>query len=81
LHGQRGEVARARLSGFLIGAELAATRAWWLGQEIVIIGAGRLAGLYQRALASQGVPATQADAGRVTLAGLTAARHAAGEQA
>lgn len=80
LHGQGGDVARARLSGLLIGAELAATRAWWLGQQIALIGAGRLAGLYRRALAAQGVPATLTDADTVTLAGLTAARHATRER-
>ena len=81
LHGQGGDAARARLSGLLIGAELAATRAWWLGQEIVLIGAGRLAALYRRALAAQGVPATLTDADAVTLAGLTAARDGARDAA
>jgi len=73
LHGLSAGAARARLSGLLIGAELAATRPYWLGQQIGVIGAGAVAGLYVRALAAQGAPATQADAARVTLAGLTAA--------
>ncbi|SEM74122.1 2-dehydro-3-deoxygalactonokinase [Loktanella fryxellensis] len=65
--------ARARLSGLLIGAELAATRAYWLGQQIAVIGAGTLAGLYVAALGAQAAPATQVNADRATLAGLTAA--------
>ncbi|WP_394153844.1 2-dehydro-3-deoxygalactonokinase [Loktanella salsilacus] len=66
-------VARARLSGLLIGAELAATKPYWLGQQIAVIGAGALAGLYVTALGAQAAPATQVNADRATLAGLTAA--------
>lgn len=65
--------ARARLSGLLIGAELAATKPYWLGQQIAVIGAGTLAGLYVTALGAQAAPATQVNADRATLAGLTAA--------
>ena len=75
LHGLDGGTARARLSGLLIGAELAATRAYWLGQNIAVIGAGTLSRLYVTALAQQSVIATQADNDSVTLAGLTAAYH------
>ena len=64
---------RARLSGLLIGAELAAARPYWLGQQVAVIGAGRIAGIYVAALAAQGVPATQVQGDSVTLAGLTAA--------
>ncbi|MFZ3582516.1 2-dehydro-3-deoxygalactonokinase [Loktanella sp. DJP18] len=66
-------VARARLSGLLIGAELAATKPYWLGQQIAVIGAGTLALLYVTALGAQSAPATQVNADRATLAGLTAA--------
>ncbi len=65
--------SRARLSGILIGAELAAARPYWLGQNVAIIGADATAGHYVAALAAQGVPATHADAERMTLSGLTAA--------
>jgi len=65
--------ARASLSGLLIGAELAASKPYWLGQQIAVIGDGALSALYVRALAAQGAPATMADAARATLAGLTAA--------
>ncbi len=76
LRGQDGGAARARLSGLLIGAELAAAKPYWLGQQIGVIGAGELAGLYVRALATQGAPATQANGTAATLAGLTAAWNA-----
>ena len=65
--------ARARLSGLLIGAELAASKPYWLGQSVAILGPDGPARLYAQALAAQGVPATITDAPRMTLAGLTAA--------
>ncbi|GGL51993.1 2-dehydro-3-deoxygalactonokinase [Wenxinia marina] len=73
LHGQTAAVARARLSGLLIGAELAAARPYWLGQRVGLIGEGTLAGRYRAALEAQGVPVETADADAVTLAGLAAA--------
>lgn len=69
-------VARARLSGLLIGAELAAARPYWLGQQIALIGDPKLSAIYATALESQGAPAAQADATRATLAGLTKAYQA-----
>ena len=77
LHGQTGPQARGRLSGLLIGAELAATRAYWLGQQIAIIGNGKVARLYQQALATQGARAQLTDTTTITLAGLIAARRKA----
>ena len=65
--------ARARLSGLLIGAELAATKPYWLGQRIALLGDGRLAGLYANALAAEGAVPETADVTRATLTGLTAA--------
>lgn len=73
LTGLTADTARARLSGLLIGAELAATKPYWLGQQVAVIGNGTLARIYVDALATQGVPATQAGGERITLAGLTAA--------
>ena len=67
------ETARARLSGLLIGAELAGAKPYWLGQQIAVIGAGPLAALYVRALDLQSAPATQVKADAITLAGLAAA--------
>ena len=73
LSGLSPAAARARLSGLLIGAELAGAKPYWLGQQIAVIGDGTLAGHYIKALAAQGVAATQVDATAATLAGLTAA--------
>ncbi|MCG6883014.1 MAG: 2-dehydro-3-deoxygalactonokinase [Silicimonas sp.] len=65
--------AKARLSGLLIGAELAAAKPYWLGQRIVLLGDGRLAGLYSRALSAEGAAPETADVTHATLTGLTAA--------
>lgn len=73
LHGMSEATARARLSGLLIGAELAGAKPYWLGQQIAVIGAGGLSALYVRALAAQSAPATQVKGDAITLAGLTAA--------
>lgn len=73
LHGLAPATARARLSGLLIGAELAASRPYWLGQKIGVIGAGTVARIYVGALAQQSAAATMANGAAVTLAGLTAA--------
>ena len=72
LQGQTASTARAKLSGLLIGAELAAARPYWLGQPVVLIGAPALTELYAAALAAQGVTAPRADSAPLTLAGLTA---------
>lgn len=66
-------VARARLSGTLIGWELAATKPWWLGSDITIIGASGLARLYAEALTAQGLAPRSVSVEDATLAGLNAA--------
>jgi 2-dehydro-3-deoxygalactonokinase len=73
LFGLAPERGRARLSGLLIGAELAAARAYWLGREVVLIGAPALAEAYRDALALAGLAARIADATEMTRAGLAAA--------
>lgn len=73
LNGQAPDTARARLSGLLLGAELAAARPFWLGQQVAIVGDDTLANAYAAALSAQGVPAIIADAPRMTRAGLQAA--------
>ena len=74
LDGMSGGAARARLFGGLIGAELAASRPYWLGQQVALIGPERAARPYAEALARQGVPVTRTDEERMTLAGFNAAR-------
>jgi len=73
LNGMQNGTAKARLSGLLIGAELAGAKPYWLGQQVAVIGAGGLCSLYVRALAAQSAPATQGKGDAITLAGLTAA--------
>lgn len=73
LSGLDGGTARARLSGALIGAELAAARPYWLGQSVALIGEEPLSGFYAKALATQGLEAESADAEACTLGGLTTA--------
>ncbi len=73
LNDMEGTAARAQLSGLLIGTELAAAKPYWLGQQIAVIGEGKLSKLYVDALATQAAPATQVNAATITLAGLTAA--------
>lgn len=65
--------AKSRLSGMLIGLELAGARPYWLGQKIALVGDPKLSGLYKTALDQQGVPAELADGDAMTLAGLKAA--------
>jgi 2-dehydro-3-deoxygalactonokinase len=64
--------ARSRLSGLLIGIELAAARPYWLGQQVLLVGASPLCATYARALAKQGVAARTLPAGACTIAGLAA---------
>jgi 2-dehydro-3-deoxygalactonokinase len=71
-HGSDG--ARSRLSGLLIGAELAAARPWWLGQDVVVIGAADPARIYAQALTAQGAAPRSADGTAVARAGLGLAR-------
>ena len=73
LDGLNPDAARARLSGLLIGAELAAMRPYWLGQQVALIGAESLSRAYAEALQLQSVPCHSAGVEDMTLAGLTAA--------
>lgn len=75
------QIARAQLSGLLIGWELAGAKPYWLGQEVALIGAPALSALYARALTSQGVQVQTADAEAATLAGLHRAFKRIGQSA
>ena len=65
--------AKSRLSGLLIGAELAAARPYWLGQSLAMIGQKSMGVGYAAAFAAQHVPVIQTDTAQMTLAGLKAA--------
>lgn len=73
LRGLDGSIARSRLSGYLIGMELAAARQFWRGQNIVLIGAPELSAAYATALRAQGEEVRVFDAEAMTLAGLRGA--------
>jgi 2-dehydro-3-deoxygalactonokinase len=73
LHNLQGATARARLSGLLIGSELAAARPYWLGQQVALIGEPDLCHTYATALQAQGVSPILAEGPAMTLAGLAAA--------
>lgn len=72
LENQSADIARAKLSGGLIGMELAAAKPYWLGQNVALIGSSALCALYEKALSEQGVNATTSNVSEVTLAGLGA---------
>ncbi len=81
LNGTVGGAARARLSGLLIGVEIAAAKPYWLGQNIALIGASPLSALYAKALEAQGVPTLCVSVDDMTLAGLRAAHGSLKENA
>jgi len=70
LEGWPPERVRARLSGLLIGAELAAMRGYWDEGVIHVVGSGTLARAYVAALSALGHRAVAEDAEALTLAGL-----------
>lgn len=74
LEGLGREAARSRLSGLLIGAELAATRTRWEGRKVHLVGADTLAGAYATALEHAGATVVRHDAEALTLAGLSRVR-------
>jgi 2-dehydro-3-deoxygalactonokinase len=73
VNGQNPVTARSQLSGYLMGLELAGARAYWLGQDIVLVGDTSLCTLYQSALDMMGAPARRLDATELTLNGLRSA--------
>jgi 2-dehydro-3-deoxygalactonokinase len=73
LHGLDADTAASRLSGMLIGLELAGARGYWLGTRLALVGAPSLTGRYAIALGAQGVVPEVADGDEIVLAGLKAA--------
>ena len=74
LHGKDAAIGRSILSGLLIGSELAATKPWWLGRDVVLTGSPKTTPAYESALKSQGLTPRILPADEMTLAGLTAAK-------
>ncbi|MBT8153963.1 2-dehydro-3-deoxygalactonokinase [Epibacterium ulvae] len=67
--------AASQTWGVLLGAELAATRPYWLGQNLALIADPAKSAIYQSAFDSQFLPVTVTSAEQMVLAGLAAARH------
>ena len=65
-----------RAAGAVLGAELAATRPWWLGQPVLALSSPTAPGwaeICQRALQSQGAQVTLGDGEAALIAGLAQA--------
>lgn len=74
LQGVAPQVAAARLSGWLLGLELAGARPYWLGQPIALVAGGVLADRYRAALDIVGAEVAVHDPDACVLAGLAAAK-------
>jgi 2-dehydro-3-deoxygalactonokinase len=70
LENTSSKLLKSKLSGYLIGSELAGAKSYWLGQNIVMIGNDDLCILYQKALKKLGLNATIENTQSVTLYGL-----------
>lgn len=79
LHDAPSAALRARLSALLIGAELAAARPFWQGNEVIILGEGDVAQVYETALKLASGTARRVNAETLTLAGLKSAYAQIGE--
>lgn len=64
---------QAQTWGALLGAELSATRPYWLGQQVAVIAEPKLARLYSAALGKQGLPPIFADGDAMLLKGFALA--------
>ena len=73
LNGLSSASARGRLSGLLVGTELAATRSYWEANNVTLIGDASLCVNYAEALTSQSIAVDLKDSETTTLAGLIAA--------
>jgi 2-dehydro-3-deoxygalactonokinase len=74
LHDLSPADARARLSGFLIGQEIAGVRSRLpVGATVDLVGGGALGALYRAALSVAGIRCTEYDADSLVIAGLTEA--------
>ncbi len=70
LHGLGAVEAYSRLSGLVIGAELASVQGLWAGSEVALVGGGALTQLYAKALAAKGVATEIVSGDEMVIAGL-----------
>lgn len=75
------DVARARLSGMIIGHEIGVAREFWEGQQIALIGASKLTSLYAEVLQKIGAQTRIIDTRSATLSGLAIAARQVGAAA
>lgn len=73
LGGLSSGAARARAAGALVGQELAAAKAYWLGRDVALVGAGDWPARYAAALCLQGVRAPCHDGVQMMLRGMAQA--------
>ena len=73
LHDLPPATARARLSGLLVGSELAGARVRWVGRQVVLAGSESLSRRYEAALVAQGTQTERVEGDAMTLSGLAAA--------
>ena len=78
LEGLPAEAARSRLSGLLVGLELAAARLFWSGRQTMLISEGLMSEIYSSALEIAGGEVLHIDAEKATLNGLIEARRQLG---
>lgn len=78
---QSPETGLSRLSGLLIGMELAATMALWQNGNVIFIGPDNIAEIYQSSLFGFEVNSVIADVTTMTLSGLSLARQPTKEDA
>ncbi len=74
LRGEDPALAASRLSGALLGLEIAGAKPYWLGQPIALVAEGRHAERYQAALGELGAEVTLHDPDTCVLDGLRQAR-------
>ncbi len=76
---QGKDAATSSLIGTLMGTELAGSKPYWLGQEVAIIGSGKLTKLYQKGLQLTGLDPEVFDSTECTILGLAKTREDANE--
>ena len=74
LHHMTAVAASERLSGLLIGQELAGAKQYWLSTQVALIGGAALCERYARSLSTLGAKPELADGDTMVLAGLRAAQ-------
>mgnify|MGYP001951093800 CR=1 FL=1 len=74
LNGSEASTSRARLSAYLIGAEVNAAASQWTHQDVALVGAPDLLTLYTSALVMKGCTPCLFTADELTLKGLFAAK-------